>query len=384
MKRAPLFALPLMLAACSAPCVQVEVANTSGEVLGKRTVEIALRDMPELRGASHFYVTDDSGREIPSQLTSDSLIVFTAEVGPAAARTFAIHPCDTARTYTSTVYGRLYPERRDDVAYENNIAGFRIYGPGTGEAGEKAFGYDLFLKYPSDEIIVPGLYEPETDPAVWARVDSLRAVDAALADAYIRSFSYHVDHGKGFDPFPVGPTLGAGAAALFDAGTILYPQYYRTARILDNGPLRFTVALDFGPDAQGRAEHRVISLDADSYLNDCKVWFDGISGPQQIVAGFPLRDDSVPYASAATGTIAYTSPVSEQSCPPVRLGICAPQGFDSVLVADSHILGLSTVAPGAAFHYKWGFAWDKSEIRGREEWLDYLRSQHLNYTVSIK
>ena len=42
--------------------------------------------------------------------------------------------------------GRQYPERLDDVAWENDRAAYRAYGPALQEKGERAFGYDIWTK----------------------------------------------------------------------------------------------------------------------------------------------------------------------------------------------------------------------------------------------
>ena len=365
------------IVSCHKP-ISVTIGNESGIELGERIVEIKGGDILKSLGSDYFYITDAAGREIPSQFTYDSLIIFPVDVRAGASEEYFFHASDTAHIYNIVVWGKIYPERRDDVAYENQLVGFRIYGPGTQKAGEKAFGYDLFLKYPSDSIIVPELYAPETDPAVWAKVDSLRNISPELADEFINSFSYHIDHGKGFDPFAVGPTLGAGVAALMGNDTIAYPWCYESAEILDNGPLRFTVALHFTS-----GEHRIISLDAYSYMNKCNVWFDGISETETIVAGFPLRDDSEPYASADAGIIAYSSPVSGEDSGRALLGIYSPEKFDSTFIKDNHILGASVLKPGKTYDYMWGFSWDKTEIPDMEQWIAYIRTLSARYTIEI-
>lgn len=378
MKKIAFYLLACAVAVSCQKPIAVTVSNDSDSEIGERIVEIKANDVLNDMNADFFYVTDAEGREIPSQLTYDSLIIFPANVSAGASREFFFHPSDTPHIYNNVVWGKVYPERRDDVAYENQLVGFRIYGPATQAAGERAFGYDLFLKYPSDSIIVPDLYAPETDPAVWAKVDSLRNISDELADGFINSFSYHIDHGKGFDPFAVGPTLGAGVAALLQNDSIAYPWCYESAEILDNGPLRFTVALHFDG-----GEHRIISLDAFSHLNKCTVWFDGLRAPCSIVAGFPLRDESEPYASADEGLIAYSSPVSGEDSGRALLGIYCPERFDSTFVKDSHILGETTIKPNEKFTYCWGFSWDKTEIPTMDRWVEYLKNVGAAYTLKI-
>ena len=189
----------LWLSSCGSNKVSVSVSNQTGTELGQRCVELPATEILKRLGTSGFYVTDQDGNEVISQLTADSLILFMADVPQGETRHFMVNPCDTLKSYHSTVYGQFYPKRRDDVSYENELVGFRIYGPGTQKAGEKSFGYDLFLKYPTDDFIVPQLYAPETDDAVWAKVDSLRRIDNDLAEDFIKTFSYHLDHGLGMD-----------------------------------------------------------------------------------------------------------------------------------------------------------------------------------------
>lgn len=61
---------------------------------------------------------------------------------------------DSLHLYETQVTGRLYPERADDVAWENEKVGFRIYGPATQAKGERSFGYDIFFKYPDKGLVL--------------------------------------------------------------------------------------------------------------------------------------------------------------------------------------------------------------------------------------
>lgn len=378
----------ILLSSCGGKKVIVSVNNESGAVQGPRVVELNAPEIMEKLGSDAFYVTDASGKEIPSQLTADSLILFVADVPRGESMEFMVNPSDSLHVYPSTVEGRIYPERRDDVAYENEKVGFRIYGPATQAAGEKAFGYDLFFKYPTDEIILPSLYAPETDPATWAKVDSLRAIDEKLAEKFINSFSYHIDHGKGMDCYAVGPTLGAGVAAVADNDSISYPWCYEKAEIIDNGPLRFTLRLTFAPrTVAGRenvVEHRLITLDSQSHLNRAKVWFDGLDTEQVIVAGFPRRDDSKPVMASEDGILAYSDPTQGPDNGRALLGIVMPAGADSMLERDGHYLATKKLAPGSPFEYLWGFAWDKTDIKTMDDWRKYLSGAKASYKVSIK
>lgn len=285
--------------------------------------------------------------------------------------------CVSADKGKGTVSGRVYPERADDIAWENELVGFRVYGPGTQAKGEKAYGYDIFFKHPTPEPVLGRLYAPETDPATWRKVDSLRNIDPELAEEFIKTFSYHIDHGLGMDCYAVGPTLGAGVAALVDSDTICFPWCYEKAEVLQNGPDRFTVKLDFAPVRIGAdslvTEHRLISLESGSYLNDCKVWYDGLTRPHEIVAGFPRRDGTPAILDREGGIVAYADPTQGPDNGKALLGVIFTEGADSVYEAHGHILASRLHAPADTLRYCWGFAWDRTDIRTLRDWYDYLK-----------
>ncbi|MCM1066868.1 MAG: DUF4861 domain-containing protein [Muribaculaceae bacterium] len=358
-------ALCLLALSCTPtrPSLEVEVSN-SGDVAAVQTVELDARAVLDRLGAAHCIVLDPSGAEIPSQITHDSLLIFTAEAAPGATLSYTVEAADSAAVYPAVVSGRIYPERADDIAWENETSGFRLYGPTTQARGERAFGYDLFFKHATPDPILETLYGVETDPATWAKVDSLRDIDPALAEEYIASFSYHIDHGLGMDCYAVGPTLGAGVAVPVDADTLCYAWCYSDARVLDNGPVRFTVDLTFAPRTVGTdtavVETRRISLDSRAPLNHTKVHYSGLSAPRTIAMGFPRRDDSGAVLNP-DGVISYADPTQGPDNGKAYLGLVLPAGFERVAEADGHILGYTTLAPADTLDYYWGFVWNANE-----------------------
>ena len=145
-------------------------------------------------------VRDVSNIERPSQWTHDGKLLLDVHVRPNSQTTFNIQ-LGTPAAILSTVGGRQYPDRLDDIAFENDRIGFRIYGPALQKRGEKGYGYDLWVKR-TNELILEELYR--NDPRL----------------------SFHLDYGKGVDCFAVGPTLGCGTPALlFDNSTISQIDY---------------------------------------------------------------------------------------------------------------------------------------------------------------
>lgn len=276
------------------------------------------------------------------------------------------------------VAGRFYPERADDLAWENELVGFRAYGPGTQAKGERAFGYDLFFKYPDKGLVVEKLYAPETDPATWRKVDSLRNISNEAAEDFIASFSYHLDHGLGMDPYPVGPTLGAGVCALVNEDeTLRFPWCYTEGEILEYGPERFEVHLVFAPDTlenQTVREHRIISLDAGSHLNRTKVWYEGQTLPLEFFIGVPRRDESKAEIDSIAGYVAYADPTDKREGNTALLGLVMAPGMHSYGESQGHIGARGTLNPGDTVSYAWGFTWPKSDIKDMENWKIYLKN----------
>ncbi len=274
------------------------------------------------------------------------------------------------------VAGRIYPERADDVAWENELVGFRVYGPGTQKKGERSFGYDIFFKYPDKGLVLERLYEPETNPATWAKYDSLAKIDKKLAEDFVKTFSYHLDHGLGMDCYAVGATLGDGVAALLENDSISFPWCYEKAEVLENGPLRFSVALDFAPRVVGNdtiTEHRIISLDSNSYLNECTVWYDGLSSKRDIVVGFPLRDKSPVLTDLSRGILAYADPTQGPDNGKALLGIIV-DAPSILLEKEGHALLRFNISPSEKFTYRWGYAWDRTSFHDLLAWFDHLSS----------
>ncbi len=370
---------PALLCGCQSHNQFKVVVNNAAEMAQTgQLMEVSADSVLNVLGSKYCYVTDATGNEIPSQITHASRLIFPVAQTDKESVVYYVNPSDTLHTYDALVAGRLYPERADDVAWENEKVGFRIYGPATQKKGERSFGYDIFFKYPDKGLVLEKLYEPETNPATWVKRDSLAAIDPTLADEFVKSFSYHLDHGLGMDCYAVGATLGDGVAAILDNDTISFPWCYSNAEVLDNGPLRFTVALDFAPRMIGNdsvTEHRKVTLDSGAHLNNCTVWFDGLTSDRELVVGFPLRDDSSVMVDKEMGILAYADPTQGPDNGKALLGIVADKPAIESLELENHALLKFNLKPDEKFNYRWGFAWDRTDIPDLTTWADYLKNQ---------
>lgn len=356
--------LPLAVA-CSAPQHEVTVVNNSDQPMVNKVVEYDADSILQLLGTPYFVVMDSVGKEIPSQFTHDGLMLFQADVPAHGSARYFVEGCDTMPIYNNVTCGRVYTERDDDMAWENDMVGFRVYGPALMKRGERGYGYDVFFKHSPSAPVLEELYARELSK------DNFR--------------SYHEDYGLGMDCYAVGPTLGAGVTAIIgEDGKLIYPWTYDTATILDNGPLRFTVQLDFPPVAIGSdsavVERRLITLDAGDHLNSTIVYYDGLTQPVDVAAGIVLRDEAgrtdVPVSRKF---IAYADPTQGDHNGKGLMGIVFSQVPDSIYVTDreevEHLIGVTRYNPGDKYAYKWGFAWDRADIKDMNSWTDYLSRQ---------
>ncbi len=157
----------------------------------------------------------------------------------------------------AAAYGAFMPQRKDDVAWENDRIAFRVYGPALEATGEVSSGIDVWVKRTRKPVVEKWYY---------------------LAQ-------YHKDHGEGLDMYKVAPAGAAaapvsGGTASFAWLTILSPgACSKTAR------LRVAFELGYAPyDAGGIKvrETRRFSLETGSNLNRIETRFDWDGGPDEL------------------------------------------------------------------------------------------------------
>lgn len=380
------------LACNESKTVTVTVTNPLAMERSGEMVEVPMAEVSaklNLADTAQVVVLDAENQQVPYQITYDEKLIFPATVAANASTTYTIQ-AGTPIAVELKACGRQYPERLDDMAWENDLVAFRAYGPALQARGERGFGYDLFTKYNTTEPVLESFYKNELNQDVRARMAELQKTDPKAAAELGRSISYHIDHGYGMDCYAVGPTLGAGVAALMVGDTILYPWCYSTQEVLDNGPLRFTVKLEFTPlTVKGDTsviETRVITLDAGSHLNRTAVSYTNLQETLPIATGIVLHEpDGAVVADAADGYITYVDPTTGPGNGKILMGAAFPatvKEAKTVLFpaeekkqrnnADGHVLAISDYEPGSEYVYYWGFAWDKADIKSPEAWNQYM------------
>ena len=372
--------------------VTVTVTNPLAMERSNEMVEVSMETVTDRLGladTAQIVVLNADGQQVPYQITYDGKVIFPAAIAAGSTATYTIQT-GTPEAFDVKACGRCYPERMDDMAWENDLVAFRAYGPALQAKGERGFGYDLFTKYNTTEPMLEAMYAKELNKETLAKIAELKKTDPKAAAELSRERSYHIDHGYGMDCYAVGPTLGAGVAALMVNDTIIYPWCYKNQEILDNGPLRFTVKLEFTPlTVKGDStvvETRLITLDAGSHLNKTAVSYSNLKETLPIVAGIVLHEpDGAVVADAANGYITYVDPTTGPDNGKIFMGAAVPavvKDAKTVLFsekekkerggADGHVLAISEYEPGSEYTYYWGSAWDKAAIKTPDAWNKYM------------
>lgn len=392
--RKTLFAVAaiVLLAGCSkSESITVTISNPLDMERSGEMVEVSVDDIYRqlnLADTAQFVIYDEKAQEVPYQLTYDDKVIFPVSIMSNASVNYTIQQ-GTPSIVNAVVYGRYYPERLDDIAWENDRAAYRAYGPALQKSGEKAYGYDVFTKSVED-LVVEDRYAMELDSMAWAQINALReAGKKEAADSLQRTISYHVDHGNGMDCYAVGPTLGGGTSALMPDSTLVYPYCYKDYEILDNGPLRFTVKLVFNPlvvkNDSNVIETRIIQLDKGSQLNKTTVTYDYLTQATPVAAGLVLHAANPKgyVCDASAGYISYADPTTEPNSDNgiVYVGAVFPEAVQTRVqlfdkpVGDAlgHVLGICNYESGNEFVYYWGSGWSKYGFAKADDWNNYLK-----------
>ena len=339
----------------------------------------ALRNQLGIGANDPIRVRNAHGQLIPCQLTYDGKLLIEAAVRPNGEVAFRVEAGQAPAT-VSYASGAMFPLRKDDVAWENDRGAYRVYGPALRRTGERALGVDVWTKS-TPLPVVARRYRQDYEGNV--QEDSLRRKgDNDKAREVDMATSFHLDHGDGMDGYGVGASLGCGASALVESDRLSIPWCYEKYRILDNGPLRFTVELTFHPmafRADSVVQHQLVSLDKGSHFNRCNVWYEGLTDNVSMAMGVVVHKEDV--ASVLTGEdrVLYADPTDnpQRHNSQIYVGCLFPEGVSQTrtLMLDrpdgsiaGHAIGIVPLRPGQTYTYFFGSAWSNYDVPSFDAW----------------
>jgi len=315
---------------------------------------------------SNFKVVDDKGTEVPWQLENGNTddkrrLLLQLKLSPHAKRKLNIL-AGKAMSFDRKVYGRYVPERFDDFAWENDRVAHRMYGKALENRKDNAFGTDVWVK----------------------RTERL------VIDDWYKGGDYHTDHGEGMDYYSVGFTLGAGDIAPFIKDSIYYSGNYRSWKILEDGPLRFTFQLGYEDwDVAGKpvSVTKTISLDAGSHMNRVAVAYKFSGKELPAVIGIVKRQGAGKVLmQEKSGILGYWEPEHGQDGH-TGIGVISPESPVRINDNKMHFLMHVDVKPGRPLVYYHGSAWNKAgHITDHTLWFAYLErfSEGLRKPVIVR
>ncbi len=369
--------------------VRLTITNESNE-FRQQVVELDAGEVFArlgIQGGRQFVVYDPAGLELPYQLTYDGKVLVDAGVRPRSNLVLTLRK-GTPQVFKTVCYGRIYPERKDDYAWENDRGAYRVYGPALQRSGERSFGTDVWSKN-TPELVVEQRYWIE-DVVMMPIVESQRSQNRHRGDSIYRVYSYHHDHGRGMDLYKVGATLGCGTPALMNGDEIVYPYCFDTYEVLDNGPLRTSVLLNYHKTAyQGDSvtEHRLIMLDKGNNFNRVTVWYTGMKKPGRLASGVVIHSEDKESVVLGKDYVAYADPTDNPRVNNCQLFVATLYPTTAVETRkilfpqpsngnEGHALGIVDNYRGERFTYYFGSAWSKYDVRTMPEW-----QQRIDWTL---
>ncbi len=307
-----------------------------------------------------YILKNDKGEEIAYQLITDrkktQTIIFQVNIKAKSSSVYKLSEGTPAIVKPKTS-ARFVPERKDDFAWENDLAGYRMYGPALAN-DNPSNGVDLWLKSTPELVI-----------------------DKRYLDELKNGLSYHVDRGEGLDCYAVGHTLGAGGIAPYVSDSLWIGNHYDSYKVLGNGPLRSVFTLVYDSVKIGNNVYKqtiTITTNAGSMLNKAVVIFEGKKQKMKLAAGITLHDSKGSIdENAAKGIIAYAEDaVSSAKLPSGRnyIGVYTPAKVPEIIKKNNHTLILSNYKTGKEFTYYFGGGWSKWGYPTDADWFKALRN----------
>ena len=269
-------------------------------------------------------------------------------------------------------YARLVPERKDDLAWENDQVAFRVYGPAL-RSGAEDSGIDVWCKR---------VRHPILDK--WYEQDRLNKI------------SYHKDNGEGYDGYHVGNTRGCGGVGLWVGGKLVTSDTYIAAEIIWTKPdiAEFRTVYEYPVKAGGKPvyEHRITRLRLGALFSEIETFFANTSGrgakpienfPHEVAIGIVTQnkgarikfDKEKGFASVHELLDGQGLGTAVIVPPPLFLRSVELPAADK---AGKNAQALVITRPNASGRviYRTGFAWaGDGEITTAEQWLRFIAQQ---------
>ncbi len=334
----------------------IVVSNSLGTDRKGEMVEVKLSGLNADFQAKSYILKNNKGVELAYQIISGEnkkpiSLIFQADVKAKSSSSYFLVEGKPAEV-TAKTYARFVPERKDDFAWENDMAAYRMYGPAL--ANEN----------------------PSNGVDYWAKCTDKLVVDQRYKDEEFNKISYHIDHGQGLDFYKVAHTLGCGGIAPYFSDKLWVGNHFDSYKLIVSGPLRAVFMLTYDSVKVGKDFYKqtiTITSDAGSLLNKADVQYVGKNQKLELAAGMTLHDGKgILKLNAANGTASYVeNAVSDAGLPSGRdyIGVFVPANVSKVINKEQHGLVIADYIVDKSFTYYFGAGWSKWHYPTDEDWF---------------
>jgi hypothetical protein len=337
----------------------IVVTNSSGYDRKGEMVEVNISSLKVPFETRTYVLKDKKNEEVGYQLIykgnkKPQSLIFQAEVKANSTAVYSLSVGKPAVVKPKT-FARFVPERKDDFAWENDLAGYRMYGPAL--ANEN----------------------PSNGVDFWSKCTDKLVVDQRYKDDITNKISYHIDHGQGLDFYKVAHTLGCGGIAPYTSGKLWVGNHFSSYKVIESGPLRSVFTLVYDSVKVGKMIYKevlTITTNAGSILNKGVVKFTGPDRKLELAAGIALHDGKGIWKhNIANGTSGYAEEaVSDANVPSGRnyVGVYIPAKVNKVIKDPENALILASYKVGESFTYYFGGGWSKWKFPTDTDWFKAL------------
>lgn len=372
MKRTRLFIIASLLLVSGVFGKQsIVVTNPLGINRKAELVELNLKALKVSFAAKTYVLKNAQNKEVGYQLIYNAAnkpvsIIFQVDVKANGSAVYTLTEGKPAPVDAKT-FARFVPERKDDFAWENDMAAYRMYGPAL--ANEN----------------------PSNGVDYWAKCTDKLVVDQRYKDDIYNGISYHIDHGLGLDFYKVAHTLGCGGITPYASGSLWVGNHFDSYKVIEVGSLRSVFSLTYDSVKVGNVFYKevlTITMNAGSLLNKAEVRYLGKNQNIELAAGIYLHDvkGNLKF-SVANGTSAYAeNAVSDAGIPAGRnyIGVYVPAKINTSLEKQDHALLLANYEVGKTFTYYFGAGWSKWHYPTDEDWFKAVHQFALKTKTPLK
>jgi hypothetical protein len=261
-------------------------------------------------------------------------------------------PGEQAESIAPIAQVKFIPQRKDDIAWENDRIAHRIYGPALEKTEPTGSGIDVWVK----------------------------SVRYPIIDKWYASGKYHEDQGEGMDWYSVGKSRGGGGLGIWDGQKLAVSGHWQSYEILETGGEQAVFRVNYAPwkmsDGQEVSETRLFTLAKGSNLTRCESTFTSDASELVVGIGIAKAKGGELYQDKETGVMAYWQSGKPENGS-IGLGVIVPpQQIVGFAEDELNNLVLVKVKPGTPLTYQTGACWSKGlDFHTFEEWKTYLSEQ---------